>query len=59
LPRARNYHLSEDELIVIETAIRHDKRLEVRQRCTAIRLLHLEHKLEQVTEMQADSKPTL
>jgi transposase len=59
MPKPRDYHLSEEELIVIETAIRHDKRPEVRQRCTAIRLLHLDHKPEQVAEMQAVSKPTI
>jgi hypothetical protein len=42
MQKPRDYHLSEEELVVIETAIRHDKRPEVRRRCTAIRLLHLE-----------------
>jgi transposase len=57
--KARDYHLNEKELQAIETAIRHDKRPEVRQRSTAIRLLHLGHKPEQVAEMQAVSKPTI
>ena len=43
----------------VEAAIRRDKRPEVRQRCTAIRLLHLGHKPEQVAEMQAVSIPTI
>lgn len=59
MPKSRNYHLSEEQLAAIETAIHHDKRPEVRQRCTAIRLLHLGHKPEQVAEMQAVSKPTI
>jgi transposase len=59
MPKARDYHLNEKELQAIETAIRHDKRPEVRQRSTAIRLLHLGHKPEQVAEMQAVSKPTI
>jgi transposase len=59
MPKARDYHLSEEELAVIETAIHHDKRPEVRQRCTAIRLLHLGHKPEKVAELQAVSKPTI
>ena len=58
MPKPRDYHLSEEEMVVIETAIHHDKRPEVRQRCTAIRLLHLGYKPEQVAEMQAVSKPT-
>jgi len=28
MPKPRDYHLSEEELVVIETAIRHDKRPE-------------------------------
>lgn len=59
MPKARDYHLTEQELQAIEAAIRHDKRPEVRQRSTAIRLLHLGHKPEQVAEMQAVSKPTI
>jgi transposase len=59
MPKARDYHLSEEELVAIETAIHHDKRPEVRQRCSAIRLLHLGYKPEQVAEMQAVSKPTI
>lgn len=59
MPKARDYHLNEDELSALEAAIRHDKRPEVRQRCTAIRLLHLGHKPQQVAHMQAVSIPTI
>jgi transposase len=59
MPKARDYHLNEEEFQSIEKAIRHDKRPEVRQRSMAIRLLHLGHKPEQVAEMQAVSKPTI
>jgi transposase len=59
MAKARDYHLTEQELAKVETAIRHDKRPEVRQRCTVIRLLHLGHKAEQIAEMQAVSKPTI
>lgn len=59
MPKARDYHLTEQELADIEAAIRRDKRPEVRQRCTIIRLLHLGHKPEQIAEMQAVSKPTI
>jgi len=58
MPKARDYHLTEQELQAVETAIRHDKRPEVRQRCTVIRLLHLGYKPEQIAEMQAISIPT-
>ena len=57
--KARDYHLTDDELNELEAAIRRDKRPEVRQRGTAIRLLHLDHKAEAVAEMQAVSKPTI
>ena len=59
MPKARDYHLTEQELAAVETAIRRDKRPEVRQRCTVIRLLHLGHKPEQIAGMQAVSKPTI
>jgi transposase len=59
MPKARDYHLTEQELTAVETAIHRDKRPEVRQRCTVIRLLHLGHKPEQIAEMQAVSKPTI
>ena len=59
MPKARDYQLNEAELQAVETAIRRDKRPEVRQRCTAIRLLHLGHKPAQVAEMQAVSIPTI
>jgi transposase len=59
MPKARNYHLTEQEKTAVETAIRRDKRPEVRQRCTAIRLLHMGHKPEEVAEMQVVSKPTI
>ena len=59
MPKARDYHLTEQELESVETAMRRDKRVAVRQRCTAIRLLHLGHKPEEVAEMQAVSIPTI
>jgi len=59
MPKAREYHLTEQELTAVETAIRRDKRPEVRQRCIVIRLLHLGYKPEQIAEMQAVSKPTI
>jgi transposase len=59
MAKARDYHLNEQELRMIESAIRHDKRPEVRQRCTVIRLLHLGHKPVEVANMQAVTAPTI
>lgn len=59
MPKARDYHLNEQQLAEVEKAIRHDKRAEVRQRCTVIRLLHLGHKPAQVAVMQAISTPSV
>ena len=59
MPKARDYHLSEKEFKAIEVAIRGDKRPEVRQRCTTIRLLHFGHKPKEVAQMQAVSIPTI
>lgn len=59
MPKSKSYQLSEEELAVIETAMQHDKRPEVRQRSTAMRLLHLGYKPEQVAEMQAVSNATI
>lgn len=59
MAKARDYHLKDDQLAQLEAAIRRDKRPEVRQRCTVIRLLHLGNKAEEVAQMQAVSKPTI
>lgn len=53
------YHLKAKELAKIELAMRQDKRAEVRQRATVIRLLHLGHKPEAVAELQMVSVPTI
>ena len=59
MPKAQDYHLTKEELKVLEKAIKHDKCPEVVQRSIAIRLLHLGHKPEEVATMQAVSKPTI
>lgn len=59
MPKTQDYHLSKKEMQVVEKAIKHDKRPEVVQRSIAIRLLHLGHKPEEVSKMQAVSKPTI
>jgi transposase len=53
------YQLKRKELATIERAMRQDKRAEVRQRATVIRLLHLGHKPEAVAEQQMVSVPTI
>ena len=59
MPKRRDYHLKKRELEAIVTAIHHDLRPEVRQRCMTIRLLHLGHKPEQIAEMQSVSVPSV
>jgi transposase len=51
--------LTETELSQLEHAIRSDKRPEVRQRATAIRLLHLGKGPQEVAEALAISLPTV
>lgn len=53
------YQLKPKELAEIERANRQEKRPEVRQRATVIRLLHLGHKPETVAEQQMVSVPTI
>lgn len=51
MPKQLNYHLTEEVLAQVEDAIRKDKRAEVRQRATAIRMLHLGQKPQEVAEV--------
>jgi transposase len=53
------YQLKPEELAEIEKAIKQDKRPEVRQRATAIRLLHLKYRPETIAEQQLVSMPTI
>lgn len=46
-----SFHLNDDELAQVEQAQRKDKRPEVRQRATAVHLLHLGHKPAAVAVM--------
>ncbi|MGD0005133.1 MAG: hypothetical protein ABSE06_12980 [Anaerolineaceae bacterium] len=59
MPKAQDYHLTEQELTAVEAAIRRGKRPEVNQRCTAIHLLNLGHKPGEVAKMEAVSIPTI
>ena len=53
------YQLKPKEIAEVKKAIKQDKRPEVRQRATVIRLLHLGHKPEIVAEQQMVSVPTI
>lgn len=44
MPKRLNFHFDSNQLAQVEQAMHKDKRPEVRQRATAIRLLHLDHK---------------
>ena len=53
------FTLTTDELMAVETAIKEDKRPEVRRRATAVRLLHLGYKPKEVAEMVTTSQASL
>lgn len=53
------YELTDEEVALLEQAIRHDERPEVRQRATAIRMLHLGKHPSEVAEVLAVSLPTI
>ncbi len=53
------YPLKPKEIAEVEKAIKQDKRPDVRQRTTVIRLLHMGHKPGIVAEQQMVSVPTI
>lgn len=53
MPKQLHFHLTDDELKVIEDAMQHDQRGVVRQRATALRLLHLKYPVGEVATMLA------
>jgi transposase len=53
MPKQINYSLHPDDVEIIERAMNHDPRPEIRQRATAIRLLHLGHSPSAVAELLA------
>jgi transposase len=59
MSRLINFTLPPDELTAVETAMHHAPQAEVRQRATAIRLLHLGHKPEAVAELLAVAPSTI
>lgn len=59
MPKKLDFQLTETELLQVTEAIRKDKRPEVRQRATAIRLLGLGQKPAEVAESLAAQPPTI
>ena len=53
------FQLSKSEVAIVREAMNHDPRPEVRQRATAIHLLHLKHKPSTVAEMVAVTPATI
>ena len=55
----KRFQKSDEEVEILEHAIRHAERPEVRQRATAIRMLHLGHHPTEVATSMAVSVPTV
>lgn len=53
------FHLTKAEVEVVRDAMNHEPRPEVRQRATAVHLLHLEHKPVEVAKMIAVTPATI
>jgi transposase len=51
MPKRLNFQLNEEQMTQVEQAKRKDKRAEVRQRVTAVHLLHLGHEPAAVAQM--------
>lgn len=54
-----NYQLKDEDVALLEQAIRHAERPEIRQRAMAIRMLHLGKHPSEVAEILAVSLPTI
>ena len=59
MSRRVDFTLTDEQLASVEYAINHSPLPEIRQRATAIRLLHLGHKPEAVAEMVAVASSTI
>ena len=59
MPKRINYELMETELTAIEDAIKQDERPEVRRRATAVRMLHLDKKPNEVAALLLVSEATI
>lgn len=55
----RNYQLSAEEQQIIQRAMRHDKRPEVRRKAQTIHLLHRGHSVTEVAKMVAVTRQTI
>ena len=53
MPKHLNFHLTDDELALVEQAMQSDQRTVVRQRATALRLLHLGYEVAEVATILA------
>jgi transposase len=59
MPKKLNFQLDEAALKTIASAIKHDKRPEVRQRAMGLRLLHQGQSPKEVAEVMSVSQPTV
>lgn len=59
MPKALNFHLTEEGLREIVEAIKHDKRPEVRHRAMGLRLLHEGKSPKEVAALTGVSQPTV
>jgi transposase len=59
MPKQLNFQLTAEGFALLEKALNTDKRPEVRQRATALRLLPLGHKVAEVAEMVAVTPATI
>jgi transposase len=59
MPKQLNFSLSLAELAVLEEAMRHDKRPEVRQRAMVLRMLHFGHRPKEVADLVAVTEATV
>ena len=59
MPKKKDYHLNDTELLQIREAIRKDKRPKVAQRATAIHMLHQGQKVADVAQAMAVSTITI
>ena len=59
MEKRRNYHLTDEELEIVEKAMHHDKRPEVRPKAQVLHLLHQGYSVTQVARMMAVSRLTI
>ena len=57
MPKSLNFTLTESELKIVATAVKSDKRPEVRQRALGLRLLHEGQTPKEVAQIMSVSQP--